>query len=269
MRRFSPWILTTASLALAMSGCTPAPEIQFATPEEFKALPEELQKPAGEQLEKLTGTYASPRLPSGESAADAHLKLGQAVYQLRCAQCHGDNGDGNGPVGAQMYPRPRDYRKGIFKFTSTSYGAKPLRSDLVRTLRRGIRGTSMPAFDLLPADELEAVVDYILVLTHRGELTETIAYVADTEGELSDEVVKEGALTPVLEKWATARESVILPLTPEPELTAERAARGRELFMKETVGCVKCHGPDGRGRTKDNLAGTSRTNGGIPRARLT
>lgn len=69
---------------------------------------------------------------------------------------------GNGPAGKFMYPRPRDYRKGLFKFTSTPYGARPLRSDLIRTVKVGIRGTSMPDFKLLPQHEIEAVVDYVM-----------------------------------------------------------------------------------------------------------
>ena len=81
-----------------------------------------------------------------------------------------------------MIPKPRDYRPGIFKFTSTTYGAKPLREDLIRTVKRGIRGTSMPAFALLPPGDLDAVVDYVLTLTHRGELE---AQLAD-EAEFTD-----------------------------------------------------------------------------------
>jgi mono/diheme cytochrome c family protein len=57
---------------------------------------------------------------------------------------------------------------------------------------------------------------------------------------------------------------VILPRTPEPELTEERAARGRELFLKDGIGCLKCHGDDGRGRTKENLAGDLRDKWGYP-----
>ncbi len=248
---------------VGLAGCTPAPEIMFAAPEAFGELPEELQKPAGEQLEKHAGTYARPKL-LGSDESLAKLRHGQAVYQQRCAQCHGDSGDGNGPVASHMYPRPRDYRRGIFKFTSTSYGAKPLRADLVKTLKRGIRGTSMPEFSLLPEDDLQAVVDYVLVLTHRGELAETLFMLADAEGELDDEVVETEGVSQVLDRWKEARESVILPLTPEPELTAERAVRGRELFLNSTVGCSKCHGDDGRGRTKENLAGDLRDKWGNP-----
>ncbi|MFO0916816.1 MAG: cytochrome c [Planctomycetaceae bacterium] len=96
------------------------------------------------------------------------MARGQAVYQERCVQCHGVSGDGNGPSGHLMYPRPRDYRKGIFKFTSTPYGYRPLRTDLLRTVRQGIRGTSMPAFHLLHEHDIQSVVDYVLMLARQG-----------------------------------------------------------------------------------------------------
>ena len=90
------------------------------------------------------------------------------MFQKRCVGCHGDSGDGNGPAAAYLYPRPRDYRRGIFKFGSTPYGAKPRREDLVRVVRQGARGTLMPDFKFLSDEDLQAVVDYVLVLTHRG-----------------------------------------------------------------------------------------------------
>ena len=112
-------------------------------------------------------------------SATAHLKRGAEVYSRYCIQCHGVTGDGNGVAAAYLIPKPRDYRPGIFKFTSTTYGAKPLREDLLRTVRRGIRGTSMPSFSLLAPKDLEAVVDYVLALTHRGELETQLAEEAE------------------------------------------------------------------------------------------
>ncbi len=38
------------------------------------------------------------------------IKRGEAVYFTFCAQCHGKNHDGNGPVGQSFYPLPADLR---------------------------------------------------------------------------------------------------------------------------------------------------------------
>ncbi len=64
---------------------------------------------------------------------------------------------------------PRDFRDGLFKYTSTSGGGKPLWNDLERIVRRGIPGTSMPAFSQLPDKEIGALVDYVRYLNLRGQ----------------------------------------------------------------------------------------------------
>jgi mono/diheme cytochrome c family protein len=257
-------LLAVLALFVAVHGCAPSPEVLFASPAEWKVLSPELQKSAGEQLVAHSGTFREPKLLGTPANDKEWLKRGQAVYQLRCVQCHGENGDGNGPVASHMYPRPRDYRNGIFKFTSTSYGAKPLRDDLVRVVSRGIRGTSMPSFNLIMKDDLEAVVDYVLVLTHRGELASSLLYVAEVNNELTSDGVQSEAIDPLLAKWSNARASVILPMTSEPALTMERVARGKELFLSSGIGCLKCHGADGRGRTPENLAGGLKDKWGNP-----
>lgn len=232
------------------AGCRkPAPE-EFGFSEAVHALPSELQVATRSELRKYTGSFAAPKLLGDDTLPAKHLLAGQAIYQAQCSQCHGTSGDGAGPVGKLLYPRPRDYRKGIFKFTSTHYGAKPLRDDLVRTVRRGIAGTAMPAFKLLPDEEIQAVVDYVLVLTHRGELEEQIAALADADGELDPQAVETDLVPLVLGRWKEAREMVISAATPEPEFTVERAQLGRTAFLEK--GCAKCHGEDGRAQTPED-----------------
>src|SRR3954453_7448940 len=94
---------------------------------------------------------------------------GYGIYRRQCLHCHGVTGAGDGPTSAFLYPTPRDYRKGIFKFTSTRTLAKPTREDLRRTIRNGLHGTSMPAFEaLLSPAEIEQLVDYTIFLSMRG-----------------------------------------------------------------------------------------------------
>ncbi len=99
------------------------------------------------------------------------LQQGYVVFMDNCATCHGTSGAGDGPKAPGMNPKPRDYRLGIFKFTSTKPGIKPSRSDLQRTVRRGIPGTYMPSFEsTLSAEQIAAVVEYVRWLSIRGEL---------------------------------------------------------------------------------------------------
>lgn len=52
----------------------------------------------------------------GAGIEGANLATGQELYLRYCANCHGVTGDGNGRVGREIQPRPRDFTKGDFKF---------------------------------------------------------------------------------------------------------------------------------------------------------
>ncbi|MFM8478883.1 MAG: c-type cytochrome [Planctomycetaceae bacterium] len=247
-----------AGLALLATGCQRTAPQQWEPSEQVQSLPQELSAAVTKAVMHHAGTVFEPRFVGIAPAKAApekmrqqqRLKHGQAVYMKRCYQCHGVAGDGRGPVADSLYPRPRDYTPGIFKFTSTPYGVKPLRSDLMTTLRRGIAGTSMPSFRLLPDADIEAVVDYVILLSRRGELQLLLAGEAESSEELDEDVVTE-YVDVVAGRWKDAGTLSTASLTPQPELTLERAQQGRQAFLES--GCAKCHGEDGRGHTKDNI----------------
>src|SRR5262249_41953057 len=107
------------------------------------------------------GKYKTKR--NGETVNIDRLEEGSRLYRLHCVHCHGVPGNGRGPTAPWVNPHPRDYRQGIFKFVSTkSPGQKPRREDLLHTLRQGVEGTSMPAFNLLSEEDLENLVSYVI-----------------------------------------------------------------------------------------------------------
>lgn len=180
---------------------------------------------------------------------------GYALFHAHCLQCHGISGGGDGPTAPFLYPPPRDYRRGLFKFTSTPNGARPARDDLRRTIRHGLPGTSMPAFGtLLSEEEVEQLVDYVTFLSFRGETELGLieeGYIADEEDEdaISDEIVDE-IVQAVFRKWETAARSVVAPPVERTPSTQESILRGRDLFLgrtKERLECVECHGPKAHG----------------------
>lgn len=247
-----PWMTVGIVAALLLSGCRRAEVPPYESSKSVKALPEKVQKQVIAELEKHVGTPLRPKLIGAPQTAVEHLAHGAEVYRLRCAACHGVSGDGNGPAAVGMHPLPRDYRLGIFKFTSTSNGQKPLRDDLLRTIRRGARGTSMPAFGLLPEADLQAVVDYVLVLTHRGELELMLAEEGDSEGEI-DPANASDYIRSILRQWDAAKQSVIYPKTAEPEYSWKSIETGREAFVSVTGDCYKCHDKDGSARVTESV----------------
>lgn len=242
--------LAVALLPLA-GGCSRKAEREtFVTSKQVAALDPKFRGKVRDILEEQCGTPAGLKLLGGTPSDAANLKRGADVYVRYCRQCHGTSGDGNGPAGRYMNPRPRDYRSGVFKFTSTTYGAKPVRDDLIRTIRRGVIGTSMPSFDLLSKADVEAVVDYVLALTHRGELEAQLAEAAEFDGDVDPARIPE-LTEAILKKWKAAPSQVVYPASPMPEFSPETVKAGKEAFLSK--GCSKCHGDDGRGQTKENI----------------
>ena len=67
---------------------------------------------------------ASPAQPPGNATR------GKVVSERYCLSCHGENGDGRGEAGDWIFPKPRDFRQGMFKWRSTPSGMLPTVADL-------------------------------------------------------------------------------------------------------------------------------------------
>jgi len=190
------------------------------------------------------------RIAGGDAAGfdRLRLRLGRQVYTHQCAGCHGTTGDGNGPAGAHLNPPPRDYRNGVFKFTSTPRGSKPCRDDLRRILESNAHCTSMPAFRSRSEEETEAVIDYVMVLASRGQLEIDLIREAETELDEEDDFDPEvvaGSVTAIADSWRRAEAELVRPLTVNPPRTDETIQAGAVAFAE--FACVTCHGADARG----------------------
>ncbi len=108
------------------------------------------------------------------------------LFRQQCATCHGETGQGRGVVAASQNPYPRDFRKGIFKYKTTSRAGKPTKEDLKRILVHGLDGTQMPRFDKLSEKQLNAIIDYVVYLSIRGELERNLLMLAIDENEEGD-----------------------------------------------------------------------------------
>ncbi|MCB1041985.1 MAG: c-type cytochrome [Acidobacteria bacterium] len=143
--------------------------------------------------------------------------LGATTYDKYCAQCHGEQGDGQGIATEFVMPRPRNFTTGVFKFRSTQSGQLPLESDLEKVVREGIRGTSMPSFAQLGESEIKAVVAHI-----QGYYQAVI-----------DRDKEEGFYPPKVAEMGNP-----------PKVTDALITHGREVYLQS--GCGDCHGYEGR-----------------------
>jgi len=158
-------------------------------------------------------------------AAEADLP-GRQIYDRHCAACHGVEGDGNGPAAVWLYPKPRNFSAGQYKIQSTPAGSLPSDEDLLRSVTRGLGGSSMPGFAYLSETERREVVSYVKHLT---------AYTAP-----------DGRVVRRFEEAAAAgAPAVPIAVPAEPPLTFDSITRGRELYAK--LQCASCHGETGAG----------------------
>jgi mono/diheme cytochrome c family protein len=137
---------------------------------------------------------------------------GHALYQQRCAGCHGKTGHGDGPFAGLLDPRPRDFTTAKYKFRSTETGSLPTDDDLTASIMRGAHGTAMPAWQpfLTPA-QVTALVAQVKSFSPRFSTEQPRVIVAGPE----------------------------LPVSPQ------NIDAGRAVYEK--LKCAACHGTDGRG----------------------
>jgi len=164
----------------------------------------------------LGAVSLSAQAGAGGVAGDAGR--GRQVYERYCVQCHGDRTDGAGEVARWSQPRPRDFRQGLYKFSSARYGFLPTTADLDRVIQNGLYGTRMPPFAALSSRERRDVIAYLQTRSPRWR--------------------NEGPGTPIT-----------IPAEPAP--TREAVTQGRALFE---VNCSKCHG-DGTGNGPSAVKG--------------
>ncbi|MDO8636126.1 MAG: c-type cytochrome [Dehalococcoidia bacterium] len=82
-------------------------------------------------------------------------RAGSAVYGIYCQGCHGQVGNGKGPVGHLLLPEPRD-------FTDAAWLSKQTNTYLYSIVSFGKPRTAMPAYnDILTLEERSQVLNYI------------------------------------------------------------------------------------------------------------
>lgn len=144
---------------------------------------------------------------------------GQAVFNEFCTGCHGLRADGRGPQALNLIPKPQNLRNKSF----VDY----LDDERVfSAISGGVRGTSMPAFEMmLSSNQRWDVINFIRSLVSGSPLQ-----------------------IPNSPETVAVDFNIKNPVEP----TAESIAEGKKYFDQY---CVSCHGvqADGNGQTAQNL----------------
>ena len=133
----------------------------------FKGSPETAVAPAGggpsgvcpqpRKTKRAPGKFRKMITPLPENSAN--IKAGETLFQhtaqpLACMNCHGVKGDGQGPMGAALNPRPRN-------FTCSDTMKDISDGQMFWIIKNGSSGTGMMAFTGMPDNQIWQLIQYI------------------------------------------------------------------------------------------------------------
>ncbi|MFT5143990.1 MAG: DMSO reductase family type II enzyme heme b subunit [Rhodothermales bacterium] len=117
----------------------------------------------------FSGPFGVPELieiPKAPSESDATIARGREVFlENQCVDCHGDLGRGDGKSAPtltdqwDLHIRPADLTK------RWTFRNGQTREDIYRTFNTGLDGSPMPAYEIEPAEDRWALVDYVRSLS--------------------------------------------------------------------------------------------------------
>lgn len=146
------------------------------------------------------------------AAAPGDKAKGAAIYAKRCAWCHGEKGDGQGPGAKRLIPPPRDFTLGLYKIKTSGFDEIAANEDdLVRMVRDGMPGTAMPGWkDLLSEQDIRDALAHIATFVELDMPKKQVDYGTQIAS------------------------------------SAESIEKGKKLFL-EGDRCSECHGKEGKG----------------------
>ena len=95
-----------------------------------------------------------------EAAPEAAANPGADLYAQNCASCHGDAGAGDGPAGANLNPKPRNYKAPAAEWKNGATVA-----GITKTLNEGIPGSGMVSYAHLGEESIKQISEYVMTLT--------------------------------------------------------------------------------------------------------
>ncbi|MCB2153686.1 c-type cytochrome [bacterium] len=174
------------------------------------------------------------------------IAIGRQKFQVNCASCHGAEGLGDGDKGKSLNPPPRNFHDA----DGWTNGKSVL--DMWHTLEKGVPGTSMSSYQLLPAEDRMAMIHYVSQwVPDQPEMTPEM--IAELPGGNSGggggtiqpvQTADSGNRIPI----ELAMRQLVQPPAPRVESVSAHAAEsksaGAEIFA---ANCASCHGVHGEG----------------------
>lgn len=209
---------------------------------EAKKSSEEVAASAKSLANHLLAVYPVQSAP----AAPPLVGTAAATYQAQCASCHGATGNGDGPAGLKLDPRP-------VAFTDKDRARERSAFALYQAISQGIEGTAMPGFATIPEPDRWALAFFIGQFAHgngeavagqkvwaenaaaRAQLTSLSALSRMTQADLAKQVGDEPASLAMAYLHAHP-EAVVQTRVPSFDVARQKLAQSLAAIEKGQAG---------------------------------
>jgi mono/diheme cytochrome c family protein len=128
---------------------------------------------------KKGGTMAAVDLDLVKNPTPEFIAKGKELFSSTCKSCHGDNGLGDGPAGAMLNPKPRNFHE-----TTGWINGRNI-DQMYKTVQEGIKGSGMSAYEYIPAADRFAILSYIRTLAQFPPVTDDQLITLDSQYNVS------------------------------------------------------------------------------------
>ena len=95
----------------------------------------------------------------GSSFSPELIAPGRELYMTYgCAMCHGDKGLGDGPAGAALNPKPRNFTK------TAEYKQGNDLNSVMRSIENGVPGTPMVGYAHISEEDRKKIANFVVSL---------------------------------------------------------------------------------------------------------
>lgn len=114
-----------------------------------------------------------------KSPSPEMLKKGKELFETTCSSCHGKEGKGDGPAGAALNPKPRNFHSDEGWVNGKSI------LGMFKTISEGIKGTGMSSYDYIPPKDRISIIHYIRTFGNYPGITDDAVSKLDETYHLS------------------------------------------------------------------------------------
>lgn len=105
--------------------------------------------------------YSKVEVPIAQLSSHEARARGKALFEAKCALCHGERADGNGVRSRGLSGKPANFGSSDWRSNASAIA-------VFEVLSEGARGTSMPAWPTLSDGEKWDLVAYVLSVAEDG-----------------------------------------------------------------------------------------------------